>query len=99
MLALTRATIHENHNSINGNLTENISDLFSLFKKYKSFPYVVHIEGVAGSGKSALCREIVLQWANKNILHNKLLFVLLMCNPENKNLTNIKLLAKTLLSK
>lgn len=37
MLALRRATIHENYNSIDGKLTESISDLFALFKSIKVF--------------------------------------------------------------
>ena len=74
-------------------ITENVNDLFIRFEKL--FPFVILIEGPAGIGKSTLCKEISLQWANKNILKNKtLLFLLSMNDPKVKNLTSIELIVK-----
>ena len=90
MLTLTGAIIHECNNTIPGKITENINDLFVLIS-----PYVILIEGAAGIGKTTLCKEIALQWANKNILKYKtLLFLLFMDNPETKKLISITLLVK-----
>ena len=75
--------------SAHGEITENVSDLFSPFEK--SYSFVILIEGSAGIGKSTLCREIALQWANKYILQNKtLLFLLSMNDPKIKNLTSVE---------
>ena len=52
--------------------------------------YSVLIEGAPGIGKTILSKEIALQWANHDILHNtKLLFLLFMREPRVKNITNI----------
>ena len=79
--------------SAHGEITENVSDLFSPFKK--SYSFVILIEGSAGIGKSTLCREIALQWANKNILQNMtLLFLLSMNDPKIKSLTSVELIVE-----
>ena len=92
MFAKTMTRMHHYKNY--GMVTENISDLFAS----KNFPhtYVILIEGTAGIGKTTLCREIALQWAdNKVILKNKdLLLLLFMHDPKMKNITNVELLAK-----
>ena len=90
MLTLTGAMTHERNKNIHGKITENINDLFAV-----NSPYVILIEGTAGIGKTTLCKEIALQWANKNILQYKtLLFLLFMHNPEIKNLISVELLVK-----
>ena len=76
-----------------GKITESISDLLASTK----FPltHVILIEGTAGVGKTTLCREIALQWADKIILKNKVLLLLLfMHDPKVKNITNVELLVK-----
>ena len=93
MLTSTGTMTHRQHCTIHGNITENINDLFAPFEE--EFSYVILIEGIAGIGKSTLCKEIALKWANKNILKNKdLLFLLFMHDPKIKNITNIESLVK-----
>ena len=95
MLTSTGIMAHEHHGNVYGKVTENISDLFAPFEKFTSSPYVILIEGAAGIGKSTLCKEITLQWANKKVLKNKsVLFLLFMHDPRIKNLTNVELLVK-----
>ena len=95
ILTSTGTMTHRHHSNVHGKITENISDIFAPFEKFTSFPDKILIEGAAGSGKTTLCKEIALQWANKNILKNKkLLFLLFMCDPQMKNLTTVELLVK-----
>ena len=95
MLTSTGTMTHEHHGNVNGKVTENISDLFAPFEKFACSPYVILIEGTAGIGKSTLCKEIALQWANKKVLKNQnVLFLLYMHDPKMKNLTNVELLVK-----
>ena len=92
-MTLTETVIQRDHGNVYGKITESISDLFALFEKLTHSPYIFLIEGAAGIGKSTLCKEIALQWANKNILQNEeLLFLLFMCDPETKNLMTVELL-------
>ena len=93
MLTSTGIMTHEHHDNVYGKITENISELFPPIEKFTCSAYVIHIEGAAGIGKSTLCKEIALQWANKEILKNtRILFLLFMHDPKMKNLTNIELL-------
>ena len=93
MLTSTGTMTHRHH--IPGMLTESISDLFTFFEKIRIVPYVILIEGIAGIGKTTLCKEIALQWANKKILKNKKLFFLLfMHDPKLKNIINVESLVK-----
>ena len=93
MLTSTGTMTHEHHGNVNGKVTENISDLFAPFEKFTCSPYVILIEGTAGIGKSTLCKEIALQWANKKVLKNtSVLFLLFMHDPRIINLTNVELL-------
>ena len=93
MLTSTGIMTHEHHGNVYGKVTESISDLFPPFEKFTCSPYVISIEGAAGIGKSTLCKEIALQWANKKVLKNRsVLFLLLMHDPKIKNLTNVELL-------
>ena len=79
------------HSSAYGKITDNIDELFAPHEEFISLPYVLLLEGAAGIGKSTLCKEIAIQWANKNILKNKkLLFLLLMHDPEINNITNVE---------
>ena len=95
MLTSTETVTHRHYSNVHGKITENISDIFAPFEKFTGFPDVILIEGAAGSGKTTLCEEIALQWANKNILKNKiLLFLLFMCDPQIKNVTTVELLVK-----
>ena len=88
ILTSTGTMKHEHHGNFYGKTTENISDLFAPCS-----PYVILIEGTAGIGKSTLCKEIALQWANKKLLKNtSVLFLLFMHDPKIKNLTNVELL-------
>ena len=96
MLMLTETVTNKDHSStsIHSKTTENVSNLLASFEKF-SFPYVILIEGAAGIGKSTLCKEIALQWANKCILKKgKLLFLLFMHNPIIKRLSDVELLVK-----
>ena len=73
----------------------NINDLFAPFEGSTSYPYTVLIEGAPGIGKTVLSKEIAFQWANKTILKNKrLLFLLFMCDPQLKNITDVQSLVK-----
>ena len=53
------------------------------------------IEGAPGIGKANFSKEIVFQWANKNVLKNKrLLFLLFMWDPQVKDIINVQSLVK-----
>lgn len=94
-LTLTGTITHRHHDSVCELLTENISDLFTFFERIAGFPYIILIEGIAGIGKTTLCKEIALQWANKIILKNKnLFFLLFMHDPKLKSITNVESLVK-----
>ena len=93
MLTSTGIMTHEHHGNVYGKVTDNIGELFAPFENFACSPYVIHIEGTAGIGKSTLCKEIALQWANKKVLKNKsVLFLLFMHDPKIKNLTNVEAL-------
>ena len=95
MLTSTGIMTHEHHGNVYGKVTESFNDLFAPFEKFACSPYVILIEGAAGIGKSTLCKEIALQWANKKVLKNRsVLFLLFMHDPKIKNLTNVELLVK-----
>ena len=95
MLTSTGTMTYRHHSDVPGMLTESVSDLFTFFEKIRIVPYVILIEGIAGIGKTTLCKEIALQWANKRILKNKnLLFLLFMHDPKLKNIINIESLVK-----
>ena len=84
---------HEHNSSVQGKITENISDIFAPFDV--SYSYTILIEGAVGIGKTTLCKEIALQWANKVILQNKnMLFLLSMHDPKIEKIANVKLLVK-----
>ena len=92
MLTSPGTMTHEHHGNV-GKFTESISNLFTHFENLTCSPYVIFIEGAAGIGKSTLCKEIVLQWANKKVLKNRsVIFLLFMHDPKIKNLTNVELL-------
>ena len=82
------------HDNVCEMLTENISDLFTFFERTTGVPYIILIEGIAGIGKTTLCREIRLQWNNKKILKDKKLFLLSMDNPNLKKVVNVESLVK-----
>ena len=95
MLTSTGTMTYRHHSNVPGMLTESVSDLFTFFEKIRIVPYVILIEGIAGIGKTTLCKEIALQWANKRILKNKnLLFLLFMHDPKLKNIINVESLVK-----
>ena len=62
--------------------TKDISDIFSLQisdddnAEYTK-PNIILIEGAPGIGKTILSKEIAFQWANKNILQEKVLLFLI----------------------
>ena len=93
MLTSAGAMAHEHH--AYGKITENIRELFAPFDKFACSPYIILIEGAAGIGKSTFCKEIALQWANKNVLKNRShLFLLSMHDSKIKSLKNVELLVK-----
>ena len=93
MLTTSGTMTHEQHENVSGKIIENISDLFAPYDKIKCSPFVILIEGAAGIGKSTLCKEIALRWANKEVLKKRiLLFLLFMHDSEMKNLTDVELL-------
>ena len=93
MLTSTGFMTHEDCSTVYGKVTENFSDLFTPLESCRCSPYVIYIEGAAGIGKSTLCKEIALQWANKTILQDRsVLFLIFMHDPKVKDLTNVELL-------
>ena len=93
MLTSIGTMTHEHDSSAYGKITENISDIFAPFDA--SYPYTILVEGAAGIGKTTLCKEITLQWANKVILQNKdMLFLLSMHDPKIGKIVNVELLVK-----
>ena len=93
MLTSTVIMTHENRGNVYGKITENIRELFTPYDTITCSPFVMLIEGAAGIGKSTLCKEIALRWANKEVLKNRiLLFLLFMHDSKMKNLTDVKLL-------
>ena len=60
-----------------------INDLFTPFENFAIFPYSILIEGSSGIGKTTFTKEIAAQWAERNVLNNtKLLLLLPMCDPQ-----------------
>ena len=57
---------HTNCRNICHNTTKSISELIAPFEQEAHHPYMILIEGVPGVGKTILCKEIAIQWANKN---------------------------------
>ena len=75
--------------------TASINEIFAPFDGTTLFPYMILIEGVSGIGKTVLSKEIAFQWAKKAILKNKkLMFLLLMQDPQVKNLPDVQSLVK-----
>ena len=73
--------------------TEDISSLFRAYRGCGS--YKILIEGEPGIGKTILSSEIAAQWAGKTLLDDKpLLFLLFMCQPETKSISNVKSLVE-----
>jgi len=70
-----------------------IEDLLVLSEGSSPCPHRILIEGAPGIGKTTLCKEIAIQWANHLILHNtRLLFLLFLRDPQIKLITNVRLL-------
>ena len=73
-----------------GRTTKSVSDLLFPFEENNIAPYTILVEGAPGIGKTILSKEIALQWADHNMLHNiKFLFLLFLRDPRVKNITNI----------
>ena len=95
MLSSIGSMTHGPNSTAYGKITESINDLFAFYEESTSLPYVLHLNGAAGIGKSTLCKEIAIQWAHKDILKNKdLLFLLFLHDPKVKKITDVGLLAK-----
>ena len=74
--------------------TKNINRLVARFEEPK-YPYIILIEGAPGIGKTILSKEIAFEWARKGILNNtKLLFLLFMCDPRLKYVTDVQSMVK-----
>ena len=77
------------------NSMRNINNLFLPFDSAVPTRYMILIEGAPGIGKTILSKEIALQWAENEILKNKMLLLLLfMRDPQVKYITDIQSLVK-----
>ena len=66
---------------IYSNITKNISDIFvpvTASDGVTTNPCIVLIEGAPGIGKTVLAKEIAFQWANKKLLKDKKILLLLL---------------------
>ena len=79
--------------------TKNIAQIFEYTSSQNSQTHnkpstassVILIEGAPGIGKTILSKEIAFQWANKNLLGDKLfLFLIFLRDPEFKKITSLK---------
>ena len=72
--------------------TKDITEIFKYISPQKSnAPNTILIEGAPGIGKTILSKEIAFQWANKNLLDNKLfLFLIFLRDPGIKQITTLK---------
>ena len=57
-------------------------------------PYDILIEGAPGIGKTVLCKEIALQWANGQLLNEILVYLIFLRDPQVQNISSIKDLVK-----
>ena len=62
-----------------------------IHNRFSTASNVILIEGAPGIGKTILSKEIAFQWANKNLLTDKmLLFLIILRDPEIKNVNSLK---------
>ena len=74
--------------------TKHISDIFKQSKETTSRSFVL-LEGAPGIGKTMVAKEIAYQWANKHLLQNIKLLLLVYCRDTNiHNINNSKDLIK-----
>ena len=57
-------------------------------------PYNILIEGAPGIGKTVLCKEIALQWANEKLLDKILVYLISLRDPQVQNISSVKDLVK-----
>ena len=70
----------------NNKVVKNVKDIFQS-TNFKA----VTIEGVAGIGKTYLCKEIAYQWSQEQIFpEKKLLFLLFLCEQRVQSLNSVK---------
>ena len=75
---------------INKSYTTKIEDIFKKDDKNVDSSEVVLIEGVAGIGKTILCKEIAYRWACKQlILSDKLVLLVFLRDPAAQNINCI----------
>ena len=55
---------------------KNLSQIFTNVETTGNCPTIILIEGAPGIGKTTLCKEILFQWSNKNLLTAKKLVIL-----------------------
>ena len=78
--------------------TKDIAEIFAppqnshhASSKYSTTPNVILIEGAPGIGKTILSKEIAFQWANNNLLSEKLLlFLIFLRDPFIQSITCLK---------
>ena len=94
----TNHSISTNHEKSDDYFTEcrSTKDITEIFKyaspqKSNAVPNIILIEGAPGIGKTILSKEIAFQWANKNLLANKLfLFLIFLRDPHIKQIATLK---------
>ena len=68
---------------------DNIHQIFTPVSSDSQTPMSILIEGHPGIGKSTLCKEICMQWANNNLLKSdKLVILLMLRDPRVQDISN-----------
>ena len=79
--------------------TKNVTQIFDyaslqslqMHSRFSTASNFILIEGAPGIGKTILSKEIAFQWANKNLLTDKMmLFLIFLRDPELKNIASLK---------
>ena len=76
---------------LSNTISYNRKDISGLFPANLDSSYLLLIEGAPGIGKTVLSKEIAYQWAKNKLLNSKrLVFLLLLRDPEILKLSSIK---------
>ena len=76
---------------VNKSYTTKIEDIFKKDDKSDDSSKVILIEGVAGIGKTILCKEIAYRWACKQIiLSDKLVLLVFLRDPAAQNINSVE---------
>ena len=78
------------------NTIEATKDIKAIFAPSEDCqePYNILIEGAPGIGKTILCKEVALQWANGQLLNDTLVYLISLRDPQAQKIASVKDLVK-----